>query len=249
VQRELLPGRAPQAIGDVAIVGSWQPATRCAGDFWGVYPLGGGRVLVAIGDVTGHGVASAMVTAAAVGACDVAVRRSGPELDLAALMTALDAAVWRVGGGTLSMTAAAGILDPAAGEIRFASCGHATPYLCRANPDGSVELHALVARGNLLGSGAAPIAKIVQRPLQAGDLVVWYTDGVIEAPDPRGEAFGDRRLQRLLKKLDRAHLAPVAVHDRVHAAVTAHRAGRARADDETLVIAQVSQVAQVGVRA
>lgn len=241
VQRELLPGRAPQRVGDVTIVGSWQPATRCAGDFWGVYPLGGGRVLVAIGDVTGHGVASAMVTAAAVGACDVAVRRSGPDLDLSALMAALDAAVWRVGGGTLSMTAAATILDPAAGELRFASCGHSTPYLCRPVPGTrEIELQALVARGNLLGSGAAPVAKVVHRPLQTGDLVVWYTDGVVEAPDPRGEAFGDRRLQRLLRKLDSAHLAPVAVHDRVHAAVTAHRAGRARADDETLVIAQLA---------
>ena len=244
VQRELLPGRAPQVIGDVAIVGSWQPATRCAGDFWGVYPLGGGRVLVAIGDVTGHGVASAMVTAAAVGACDVAVRRAGPDLDLATLMAALDAAVRRVGGGTLSMTAAASILDPAAGQIRFASCGHATPYLCRAIAGSDeIELQALVARGNLLGSGASPTAKVVQRSLQPGDLVVWYTDGVVEAPDPRGEAFGDRRLQRLLRKLDRAHLAPIAVHDRVHAAVTAHRAGRARADDETLVIAQLAQPA------
>ena len=244
VQRELLPGRAPQQVGEVTIVGSWQPATRCAGDFWGVYPLGGGRVLVAIGDVTGHGVASAMVTAAAVGACDVAVRRSGPDLDLATLMIALDAAVKRVGGGTLSMSAAASILDPAAGEIRFASCGHSAPYLCRARApgdsgEGEVELQALVARGNLLGSGAAPTAKVVTRPLQAGDLVIWYTDGVIEATDPKGEEYGDRRLQRLLRKLDRAHLAPVAVHDRVHAAVTAHRAGRVRADDETLVIAQL----------
>lgn len=238
VQKELLPGRDAQAFGGVTIIGSWFPATRCAGDFWGVYPVDGGRVLVAIGDVTGHGVASAMVTAAAVGACDVAVRRGGRDVDLTQLMNALDAAVRRVGGGTLSMTCSAAILDPAAGQISFASCGHTVPYLCRAKGDG-VELSALVARGNLLGTGAAPAARVVHKPLQAGDLVVWYTDGVIDASDPDGEAFGDRRLQRLLKKLDPAQLAPAAVHDRVHAAIVAHRSGRPRPDDETLVIAQV----------
>ena len=50
--------------------------------------------------------------------------------------------------------------------------------------------------------------------------------------------FGDRRLQQLLRRLDRAALAPPAVHDLVHASVAAHRAGRPRADDETLVVAQ-----------
>ena len=102
VQAELLPGKGPHVHGDLTVVGSWRPATRCGGDFWGVYPLDARRVLVAIGDVTGHGVASAMVTAAAAGACDVCVRR-GP-IDLVELVAALDAAVRRVGGGELAMT-------------------------------------------------------------------------------------------------------------------------------------------------
>src|SRR5690606_32222324 len=61
VQKQLLPGKGPHVHGDITIIGSWFPATRCAGDFWGVYPLGERAVLVAIGDVTGHGVASATV--------------------------------------------------------------------------------------------------------------------------------------------------------------------------------------------
>ncbi len=244
VQRELLPGREPRSMGGLEVVGSWFPATRCAGDFWGAYPIDdGARVLVTVGDVTGHGVASAMVTAAAVGACDAFVRRAGAALDLAGLMLALDAAVRRVGGGALSMTCTAAIVDVKASELAFVSCGHTVPYLVRGRDGGGVDLHALVARGNLLGTGVPPVAKVQQRPIQAGDLLVWYTDGVIDAIDPSGDAFGDRRLQRLLRKLEPAHLAPVAVHDRVHAAVTAHRAGRARADDETLVIARIGGVA------
>jgi len=243
VQAELLPGRGPHVHGEIAVVGSWRPATRCAGDFWGVYPLGDRRVLVTIGDVTGHGVASAMVTAAAIGACDVSVRRAEQKLDLTDLVAALDAAVRRVGGGELAMTCFAAIVDPDAREIRFVSCGHTAPYLCR--PAGkAVELHALVGRGNLLGTGAPSIPRVQARPLAPGDVVVCYTDGVIDAQDPAGTPFGDRRLQHLLKKLDPQRLTtPLAVHDVVLAGVAAHRAGRAPADDETVVVIRLGAVA------
>lgn len=234
VQGELLPSKQPHVHGATTVVGSWQPATRCAGDFWTIHPLEGERLLITIGDVTGHGVASAMVTAAAVGACDVFVRRSREDdLDLAALVHALDAAVRRVGGGELAMTCFASILDPNARTISYVSCGHTAPYLVRG-----LELHALVGRGNLLGVGVPHAPKVLQRPLEAGDLVVWYTDGVIEAQDPAGKPFGDRRLQHLLKKLDRNRLSPQAVHDVIQAGVGAHRAGHPLADDETVVVAQ-----------
>jgi sigma-B regulation protein RsbU (phosphoserine phosphatase) len=198
-------------------------------------------VLVAIGDVTGHGVASAMVTAAAAGACDVAVQRAGERLDLHELAAALDAAVRRVGGGELAMTCFAAILDPAAREVRFVSCGHTAPYLLHPT-DGAVELHALVGRGNPLGlgAGATSAPKVAHKPLHPGDVVVWYTDGVVEAQDPAGRPFGDRRLQHLLRRLDHARLTAPSVHDLVLTTVAAHRAGHPLADDETVVVAQVA---------
>ncbi len=242
VQAELLPGKGPHIHGEFTVVGSWQPATKCAGDFWGVYPLGPGRVLIAIGDVTGHGVASAMVTAAAVGAVDVCVRRGGRDLDLRELIAALDTAVRRVGGGVLAMTCFAAVLDAEASEVRFVSCGHTSPYLVRRN-DKAVELHALVGRGNPLGAGVPAAPKLLQRSIQAGDLLVWYTDGVIEAQDPAGTPFGDRRLQQMLRRLDRSRVSPAAVHDVVQASVAAHRAGHPLADDETVVVAQLREAA------
>jgi serine phosphatase RsbU (regulator of sigma subunit) len=236
VQAQLLPTKGPHVHGDITVVGTWLPASRCAGDCWGVYPLGDRRVLIAIGDVTGHGIASSMVTAAAAAAIDVTVRRYGKALDLTNLTAAVDAAVRRVGGGQLSMTCSAAILDPDAREVRFISCGHPAPYLVRQGDE--LELQALVGRGNPLGGSGNVGAKVLQKPLKAGDLIVWYTDGVIEAQDAAGEAFGDRRLQRMLRRLERGNLTPPAVHDVLYASVAAHRAGRAREDDETLVVAQ-----------
>jgi sigma-B regulation protein RsbU (phosphoserine phosphatase) len=140
------------------------------------------------------------------------------------------------------MTCFAGVLDPSASEIRFVSCGHTTPYLVR--PSGEVELQALVGRGNPLGGNSSAAPKVLQKSLRAGDLVVWYTDGVIEAQDPGGEPFGDRRLQRMLRRLDKGSLTPPAVHDLVHAGVAAHRAGKPRGDDETLIVAQWREAAR-----
>ncbi|HEU4732703.1 MAG TPA: PP2C family protein-serine/threonine phosphatase [Kofleriaceae bacterium] len=263
VQAALLPAAGPHVRGAVTVVGSWQPATRCSGDFWTVTPLGDAAgsdeapVLIVIGDVTGHGVASAMVTAAAIGACEVCVRRRGRELDLVELIAALDTAVRRVGGGGYAMTCAAAIVDPARREIRFASRGHTATYLCRpasaiaeeppgraghgGNLEGErpIELHALVGRGNPLGTGVPEATRVHHRALRDGDLVVWYTDGVVDAQDPSGVPFGDRRLQHLLKRLDRRRLTPEAVHELVQRGVAAHRAGRPLADDETLVVAQL----------
>jgi serine phosphatase RsbU (regulator of sigma subunit) len=253
VQAELLPGAGAHVHGAITVVGSWLPATRCAGDFWTARALGEPRaaasagdarpVLVAIGDVTGHGVASAMVTAAAIGACDVCARKGGAALDLTELVAALDAAVRRVGGGELAMTCFAAILDPGSREIRFVSCGHPAAYLCRAadkTTDKMIELHALAGRSNPLGAGLPPLARIQHRPLEPGDLVVWYTDGVVEAQDPAGAPFGDRRLQHLLRKLDRRRMTPAMVRDLVYRGVAAHRGGRPLADDQTLVVAQLS---------
>jgi serine phosphatase RsbU (regulator of sigma subunit) len=245
--------------GDITVVGSWRPATRCAGDFWGVYPLGDGRVLIAIGDVTGHGVASAMVTAAALGACDVCARRvrvpgptrdraRDPAVELGELIAALDTVVRRVGGGELAMTCFATILDAGSRTAFYVSCGHTAPYVCRIASDpetsdgkrgATIDLQALVGRGNPLGAGVPSTPRVHERTLAAGDVVVWYTDGVIEAQDPAGKAYGDRRLQQLLRRLDRQRLTPGAVHDLIQGGVAAHRAGRLPADDETVVVAQL----------
>jgi serine phosphatase RsbU (regulator of sigma subunit) len=245
VQAELLPTRAPHVHGGFTVIGSWQPATRCAGDFWGVYPLRAGRILLAIGDVTGHGVASAMVTAAAAGACEACARRPTAELDLAELVTVLDGVVRRSGGGRLSMTCFAAILDEPAGEIRYVSLGHTTPYLCRSAASGLIELQALVGRGNPLGASVPAIPRVQHRLLQRGDLVVCYTDGVIEAKDPTGASYGDRRLQHLLRRVDPARLSPAMVHSLVQASVATHRSGRGRIDDETIVVAQLARAAEV----
>ncbi|HTJ44565.1 MAG TPA: PP2C family protein-serine/threonine phosphatase [Kofleriaceae bacterium] len=240
VQTAFVPQPKLTHAGPVDVFGSWEPTSRCGGDWWALYPLAGERVLVVIGDVTGHGVAAAMVTAAAKGACDAALKIMGDAVDLVVLMQRLDAAVRRMGAGKLHLTCFMALCDVAAGQVSFANAGHVVPYLCRdGGGNGELELHALVARGNPLGAGPSPTPRTATRPLARGDVIVWYTDGLVESLDPDGKQFGDRRMQRLLKKLDRARLDPESVHDAIAGACSAHRSGRALADDMTLVVARV----------
>lgn len=247
VQTGFVPRPEPIVTPAAHVLGTWQPASRCGGDWWGCYALPGGRSLIVIGDVTGSGVAAAMVTAAAKGACDVAVRVMGEHFDLAALLTHLDGAVRRVGAGRFHLTCFASIVDPAAGEVRFANAGHVVPYVCRvaAAPNGDaaaapvVTLSALVARGNPLGAGSAPVTRTATRPIAAGDVLVWYTDGLVESRGADGHPFGDRRLQRALRRLDPDHLDPPSVHAFLAAELAAHLGGLSPGDDMTLVIARV----------
>ncbi len=242
VQAGFVPPAQVQRIGPMSLFGSWVPATQCGGDWWACYPLPGARALITIGDVTGHGVAAAMITAAAKGACDATVELSDGAPDLAQLMIQLDAAVRRVGAGNFHLTCFAALLDPGAGTVTFVSAGHTVPYLLRAGEGaGELELQALVARGNPLGAGTGVSPRTSQKPLRPGDVVVWYTDGLVECLDPEGKQFGDRRMQRLLKKIDPAQLDPLSVHDALTAATAAHRAGRKHDDDMTLLVAAVAR--------
>ncbi len=226
--------------GSVQVSGLWAPATQCGGDWWSVHQLPDGRVLVLIGDVTGHGVAAAMVTAAAKGCYDVVQRLKGDELDLSELLDYLDTTVRLVGADQFHMTCFATLLDPANGKVTYANAGHVAPYVCRKAKGGGIELGALVARGNPLGAGDKGPHKARHKELVSGDILVWYTDGIVECTNSDQNQFGDRRMQRLLRKLDQREPNARGVRDHIVRAVAAFQAGQPPDDDITLVVARVA---------
>jgi serine phosphatase RsbU (regulator of sigma subunit) len=239
VQRALVPSGEVIECGVVRISGLWAPASRCGGDWWWVHELADGRVLVLIGDVTGHGLPAAMVTAAAKGCYDVAQKLLGNDLDAVELLSLLDGAVRTVGGESFHMTCFVTLLDPTAGQMTYANAGHLVPYLCRVQPDGSIELGVLSARGAPLGAGNPGGYRAHSRELLPGDTLVWYTDGLVESADRSGRPFGDRRLQRILRKIDHASTDARAVRDHIVRAALAFQGGVRAEDDITLVVARV----------
>lgn len=239
IQAAYLPLQTRRQLGRLSLVGEWQPATECGGDFWAVYELSSARTLVVVGDVTGHGMPAALVTAAVRGACDVSVRALGEALELPVLMEHLDAAVRRVGAERLHMSCVAAVVDAELGEVSFVNAGHATPYLVRAASAGREgEVEVLLTRGHSLGSGHPPGARVSRKALGAGDLLLWYTDGLVDAANQVNEKFGDRRMQRMLRALAAEPELATAAR-RLLEVVANHRGGSPLSDDVTLVLARL----------
>lgn len=241
VQEAFIPSGAVHELGAVQVCGAYEPATQCGGDWWTAVPLGRDRTLLMIGDVTGHGVAAAMVTAAAKGCYDVALRLLGANVGPVELLQQLHRAVKRAGGDQFHMTCFVSILDTRARTIHYANAGHVVPYLCRRSPANKrVSLDVLVARGNPLGAAERAEYKAHERAVEPGDVLVWYTDGVVECTNRQRQQYGDRRFQRSLKRLVQETTDIAAVRDGVLRDAFAFHEGHPADDDITLVVARLA---------
>jgi serine phosphatase RsbU (regulator of sigma subunit) len=237
LQGAFIPARAIRDHGPMRLSGLYAPATRCGGDWWASQALSADRVLVVIADVTGHGVSAAVVTAAAKGCYDVALQLMGPELTLPRLFEVLNDSVARAGAGRLHMTCFASLFDLREQTITFANAGHRVPYMCRRSDTGAIDLDVLSARGNPLGTAFATSPNVQSRPLKPDDVLIWYTDGIVECSNNEGEQYGDRRFQRTIRKLVRTEAEDVeAIRDGLVRAVASFNGGRPPDDDVTLVV-------------
>ena len=124
------------------------------------------------------------------------------------------------------------VVNPSTGEVRYANAGHNPPVLVRAS--GEVEM--LAGGGPVLG--IVPIAPYCESAahLDAGDMLVLYSDGVTEANNPEFEEFGEERFAHLLREHRRESSANVV--QAVTRAVAEFTSGAPQADDITLAVAK-----------
>lgn len=229
VQRALLPGSPPDVPG-LELSGACVPAANIGGDLYDHMVDDQGRVWLVIADVAGHSVGSALVMAMArtVLRREIAEGRSPADV-LAATNAALFA---DLAASDLFITAFCARLEPSTGEMRFASGGQNPPLLRR--PGG--ELVALDADG--MPAGFLPDTEYEERGVTLGDrdLLILYTDGVVEAQAGDGAMFGEDRLSTLVSEAGEESAAGLVqlVLRRVD-----EFAGGIRADDVTLLAARV----------
>ena len=224
LQRDLLPTTAPDLAG-YRIAHSYRTANEIGGDYYDFFPLPGGRYVLVIGDASGHGMAAGLLKATANAALKLATEVDPAPERVAAL---LNRVLVRTGDRRAFMSLFYGVLTPTSGEIEYVCAGHPFPLLRRAS--GAVEE---LGRGSLplgirdgLESAAATVT------LERGDLLLLYSDGLPEAVNAAGEAFGYDALRQLL----RVEGQPQAIHDRVLGALKAHVAGEPLKDDVSIVV-------------
>jgi serine phosphatase RsbU (regulator of sigma subunit) len=237
VVEDLLPPETLQRAGAVSVRGLCRPAAECGGDFWLWRQTGAGRGFLVIGDVTGHGLPAAIVAATAKGCCEACLTRPG-DASLpgpADMLAALNRAVFHSGQGRYHMSCFVALLDAARREVRFANAGHNFPYVLTPRAGEPPALAPLIARGNTLGQVERASYTEATRPLQPGERLVLYTDGVPEALSETGEPFGDKRFRRALVERGADPVETLATS--LLRTVAQHMGERPPADDITLVVA------------
>lgn len=227
IQASFLPDALPQhPQWDITAV--WQPVRSVAGDFYDFYPLGDGRLGVAIADVSGKGIPAALFMALC-----VTMLRFGMNIGLppGEVMRRANERLIADQRSRMFATALVSYLDLDGGGVEFACAGHNPALIYRAAA-GQVE--ALSTPGVALGVFQGADYAQSTAHLDAGDILVLYTDGITEAIDGDENEFGEARLRALIAA--HAALPARALAERVVEAVADFSAGTDVFDDATLVV-------------
>ena len=227
LQRSFVAMVAPEVPG-YDLASHYEQAHEVGGDFFDLFRLlrRGRPLSVVIADVTGKGIAAALLMAFARPLIHAAIdNATGPADALERTNRVL-----RERRASLFITALCGTLSLSTGRLRLANAGHEPPLLIRH--DGS-PIVPIEGSGPLLGAFRSLNLVESVTELAPGDIVVLYTDGVTDARSPTGERFEDARL---LQAIDAARGG--SAFDVVHSikgAVDGFQAGMPAADDVTLV--------------
>jgi sigma-B regulation protein RsbU (phosphoserine phosphatase) len=229
IQRTLLPARSTRRAGPFSLAGMNELCEDASGDYYDFFDLADGRTGVAIGDVSGHGLGSALVMAEARAFLRAFARTVS---DLAEIVALLNEFLSRDLTNGKFMTLFLGALDEGTGDFAWCSAGHNPPFHLRR---ATGETGTLDATGPVLGvMPGLPYRAGTPIRLERGDVLLLYTDGATEAPDAKGDLFGEDRLQDVLREA--AARPAEGILDAVKAALVAWTGGKPNRDDLTLAV-------------
>lgn len=238
IQRTFLPpaseGREVAVMdGRLTLASVFRPYREMAGDLYDYFPLGPTRLALVIGDVSGKGLAAAMLMAVTHTLGRAAAHRSsGPGETLERVNRLL----CDENRANLFVTVFTAVVDLERGTLTYANAGHLPPVLVRAaGPAALLDLPP----GMVLGVMSDETYEEREVPFGPGDALVLYTDGVSEAPDPERNLFGEDRVTQAV--LDGAGTTVEELLARVLAALDEFAGGAPSTDDLTLLAVRLSE--------
>jgi serine phosphatase RsbU (regulator of sigma subunit) len=229
IQTEMLP-RTALVSGPAEIAGISIPAREVGGDFFNYFVLPDGRLALLVGDVSGKGVSAALLMANV----QATLRARMPhEMDLARLADALDREMDENTPGAVYLTLFLGILEKDGRALRYVNAGHNPQFVLRAA--GGIE--PLSSTGMPIALYAGHGYEEAGVTLAPGDMLFFYTDGLVETENETGEMFTAERLQAIL---DAEHTHAVdTVLRRVEEAITSFRGSAEPFDDATMMALRI----------
>jgi phosphoserine phosphatase RsbU/P len=230
VQERLFPQEMPDITG-AALAGACRAALGVGGDYYDVFSLEDGRLGLAIGDVSGKGISAALLMAS-LRASLRGVSLNSPR-NFAELMRKVNVLVYEASASNRYATFFFAAYDPRSRRLECVNAGHNPPVLLRNG-----EVIRLEAGGPVVG--LLPFAPYVEQALtlEAGDLLLLYTDGISEAMTHDDEEWGEDRMIEAARKL-RNKPADEVLHG-LFAACDKFTAGAPQHDDMTMLVLKLS---------
>jgi len=226
VQRSMLPDEPPSIPGfDIGT--AYHPADNLSGDFYDFLRLPSTQRGLLIADVAGKGVGAAMIMAGARGAVRSAAQQQERP---SSVLQAVNRRLFRDIQRNVYVTMCYGVLDPTERTFTYSSAGHFPPVLVREN--GEVEYLEVGSTALGMFDGTRFEEESVQ--LHSGDLLCFYTDGIVDAFDDQDQVYGEARLDKSLvatRRLPAAEISRLLVDS-----VEEFSRGRAQHDDMTVIV-------------
>ncbi|MHB9033116.1 MAG: SpoIIE family protein phosphatase [Anaerolineae bacterium] len=227
IQQGFLPETCPQIEGwDIAA--EWRAARGVGGDYYDFLRLDQTHTGFVIGDVADKGIAAALYMALARAVVRAAaLGMLGP----AEALTRANRILLEDSRSGMFVSLFYAILETRSGKLQYGRAGHNPPYVWHA---GTKSIEQLAAPGTVLGITDTPRIDQETVSMEAGDILVMYTDGVTEAVNDHNEEFGEARLREVISQA--ADLTAGEVLERIDSAVSAHCGEQEQFDDLTLVV-------------
>jgi PAS domain S-box-containing protein len=194
IQEHLLP-KGPPALPGFDIAGASYPAEFVGGDYFDYIQMGDGTICIGLGDVTGHGFASALLMAST----HALLRTLAPiHSNLGEILALSNTALFRETEANRFVTLLLGHLNPRTRSFSYSSAGHPPGYVLDALGNIKVALESTAIPLGLMPNTAFPV--IGPMVLDPGDIVLLLTDGILEAQSPDDDDFGSERALEIVKK-------------------------------------------------
>jgi serine phosphatase RsbU (regulator of sigma subunit) len=193
VQRLFLPLGKP-AITGLEIAGMMQPARGVGGDYYDYIPINGHTIQVIIADVSGKGVPAALLMSATAAAMRL---EASDDRNMLEQVERLNTGIHSVSDGERYVTLLVAEIDAQKRTLRYVNCGHNPALLFRAKTGTLTRMDSSCPP---IGLFPDEICELASADLAAGDVLVFYTDGVTEAENRLGEEFGVERLSTTVRR-------------------------------------------------
>jgi serine phosphatase RsbU (regulator of sigma subunit) len=233
IQNDMLP-REPLRLGFAEVKGVSIPAREVGGDFFNYFVLPSGEIAVLVGDASGKGVGAALLMANV----QATLRARLPlEQDLARLAGDLDRDLYDNTPPEVYLTMFVGIVNPRTRVMRYVNAGHNTQFILRRA--GGIDAMPSTGRPLALLPGGPYEERSTDLP--EGDVLFFYTDGILDLENEAGEVFGQERLEAILVELDHRSAGVDNVLAGVEDALREFRGNAEQPDDATMMALRLSE--------